>query len=75
VLVDAEDPDAAEPVRVAQQHAPALGHDGVVGGVPRDGEALGDAGDGQVLQTIACSAHRSAPRVSLARGSAALLRS
>ena len=49
MLVDAEDPDAAEPVRVAQQHAPALGHDGVVGGVPRDGEALGDAGDGQVL--------------------------
>jgi len=49
VLVDPEDPDAVEPGRVVDQDPPALGEDGVVGGVPRDPESLGNAGDGEVL--------------------------
>jgi len=48
VLVDADHLDAVEPLGVIDQGALALGEDGVVGGVPRHREGLGDPGDGQV---------------------------
>jgi hypothetical protein len=47
--VDADHPYAVEPVRVLDQHTPALGQHRVVRGVPRHAEALGDPSDGQVL--------------------------
>jgi hypothetical protein len=50
VLVDAEHPDAVEPARIIDQTPPAFGEDGVVGGVPGDTEACGDAGDGEVVE-------------------------
>jgi len=49
VLVDPDHGDAVEPVRTSDQDPLAFGEDRVVRGVPRDPEALGDAGDGQVL--------------------------
>ena len=49
VLIDPDHGDALEPGRVADQDPASFGQDGVVGGVPRHGVALGDAGDGQVL--------------------------
>jgi hypothetical protein len=49
VLVDADHADAVEPAGVFDQGPTAFGQYGVVGGVPRDPEAFGDAGDGQVL--------------------------
>jgi hypothetical protein len=49
VLIDPDHPDPVEPGGVLDEHtAPLRQHRGV-GGVPRDGEALGDAGDGEVL--------------------------
>ena len=41
--------NAVEAGRVVDQHPSALGEHGVVGGVPRHPEPLGDTGDGQVL--------------------------
>ena len=49
VLIDAYHGDAVEPVRVVDQGALAFGEDGVVRGVPRDPEPVGDPGDGEVL--------------------------
>ena len=49
VLIDAENLDAVEPVRIVDQDPLALGQDGVVGGVPGDPESFSDTGDGQVL--------------------------
>src|SRR5258708_3773645 len=49
VLVDADHAHAVEPVRVLDQHTPALGQHSVVRGVPRHAEALGDPSDGQGL--------------------------
>jgi hypothetical protein len=49
MLIDADDMDAVEAARVVDQHPPPFGEDRVVGGVPRDSEAFGDAGDGEVL--------------------------
>ncbi len=49
VLVHADDLDLVEPVRIVDQHPAALGDDGVVGGVPRHAQTLGDPGHGQVL--------------------------
>ena len=40
MLVDPDHRDAVEPVRVVDQRAAAFGQDGVVGGVPADGELL-----------------------------------
>ena len=49
VLIDADHRDTVEPGRVIDQGTLPLGQDGIVGGVPRYAEALGDAGHGQVL--------------------------
>ena len=49
VLIDADDGDAVEPVWVVDQSSLAFGEDGVVGGVPRDSEPVGDPGHGEVL--------------------------
>jgi hypothetical protein len=49
VLIYTDDQHVVEPCRVVGQDPLALGEDGVVGGVPRDPEAFGDPGDGQVL--------------------------
>jgi hypothetical protein len=49
VLVDADRGDAVEPVWVVDEEALALGQNGIVGGVPRHAETLGDAGDREVL--------------------------
>ncbi len=49
VLVDPDRSDAVEPVDVVDQNASAFGEDRVIGGVPRDPEPFGDAGDGEVL--------------------------
>lgn len=49
VFVGPDHPHAVEPAGIIDQHALALGKDRVVGGVPCDPEALGDTGDGQVL--------------------------
>ncbi len=56
VLVDADDSDAVEAVRVVDQHPLPFGEDGVVGGVPRHPEPVGDPGDGEVLhhQALQC---------------------
>ena len=56
VLVDANDSDTVEPVRVVDQGSLAFGEDGVVGGVPRHREPVGDPGDGEVLhhQALQC---------------------
>ena len=48
VLIDPDDLHPVETVRVLDQDPLALGQHRVVGGVPRDGEGLGDAGHGQV---------------------------
>ena len=71
--IDTKHPDTVEPGGVGDQDPPALGQDGVVGGVPGDSESLRDADDREVLADDPASAQRSPPRVSLARGSAALL--
>jgi len=73
VLVDADHPDAVEPVGVVDEDTASFGQDGVVGGVPRDPETFGHAGHREVLATIPSSAHRSPRRESFARGSAARL--
>ena len=73
VLVYPDRVDTVEAVLVVDQHPLAFGQDSVVGSVPRDPESLGDPGHGQVLHTIASSAHRSPRRDSFARGSAARL--
>src|SRR5215218_8455612 len=49
VLVDSDHLHPVEPGGVVDQDALALGQDRVVGGVPRDSEAFGDTGDGEVL--------------------------
>jgi len=49
VLVDSDHLHPLEPRGVVDQDALALGQDRVVGGVPRDSEAFGDTGDGEVL--------------------------
>jgi hypothetical protein len=49
VLADADHAQTVEPVRLLDQHTPALGQHRVVRGVPRHAEALGDPGDGQML--------------------------
>jgi len=49
VLIDPEHPDPVEAGGVGDQDPPALGQDGVVGGVPRDPEGFGDTGDREVL--------------------------
>jgi hypothetical protein len=49
VLIHADDLDAVQPVRVADQHTPALGVHGVVSGVPRNTQCFSDSGDPQVL--------------------------
>lgn len=41
--------DAVEPLRVLDQDTLAFGQDCVIGGVPRDFEAVSDAGDDEVL--------------------------
>jgi hypothetical protein len=53
VLVDPDHPHALEPAGVVDQDAFAFGQDRVVGGVPRDPEAFGDPGHGQVLHNDA----------------------
>lgn len=49
MLVDTEDLDPVKPGRVADQDPLAFGQHRVIGGIPRDAQAFGDAGDGQVL--------------------------
>ena len=49
MFVHPDNSDAVEPGRVSDQDPFPLGQDGVVGGVPRDPERLGDPSDGQVL--------------------------
>ena len=49
VLVHTDRGDTVEAGRVVDQHPSALGEHGVVGGVPRHPEPLGDTSDGQVL--------------------------
>jgi hypothetical protein len=49
VLVDPDHPYAAEPAGVVDEDTLAFGQDRVVGGVPRHGQTLGVAGDGEVL--------------------------
>ena len=49
VLIHADHGDAVEAVRVVDQGALAFGEDGVVGGVPRHPEPVGDPGHGEVL--------------------------
>jgi len=49
MLIDPDHPDPVEPGGVPDEHTAPFGQHRVVGGVPRDGEALGDAGDGEVL--------------------------
>jgi len=49
VLIDPDHGDGLEPAGVLDQDTLALGQDSVVGGLPRDCQALGDAGDAQVL--------------------------
>ena len=48
MFIDANDSDTLEPCRVVDQDPLALGHDGVVSGVPGNPETLGDPGDGEV---------------------------
>jgi hypothetical protein len=48
VLVEPHGGDAVEPVRIVDQHPLALGEHGVVGGVPRHRQRLGDPGHGQM---------------------------
>lgn len=48
VLIDADDSDVVVAVGIVDQDAAALGQDGLVGGVPRHPEPLGDPGDGEV---------------------------
>ena len=73
VLVDPEHPHPVDAGGVGDQDPTARAQDRVVGGVPRDPEALSDPGDGQVLTDDPFQ--RSPRRVGLARGSAALLMS
>jgi hypothetical protein len=49
VFIDADHGHAVEPGGVVDQDPLAFGQDSVVGGVPGDGESLGDPGDGEVL--------------------------
>lgn len=49
VLVDPDDLGAVEPADVIDQDLLTFRQDGVVGGVPRDPEPFGHAGDGEVL--------------------------
>ena len=63
--------DAVEAGRVVDEDPPALGQDGVVGGVPRHRQRLGDPRDREVLDDQPSSAQRNARRDSFARGSAA----
>jgi hypothetical protein len=49
VLVDPDHVDAVEVMLVVDQDLLVLGQDRVVGGVPRNREAVGDPGHGQVL--------------------------
>jgi len=49
VLIDPDHSDPVEPGGILDQDPRALGEDRVVGGVPRHPEALGDAGDSEVL--------------------------
>jgi hypothetical protein len=49
VLIDPDHPNAVEPAGIGDEQPLALGQDGVVRGVPGHPEAVGDPGDGQVL--------------------------
>lgn len=49
VFVHSQNLDPVGAARVVDEHAPSLGQDRRVGGVPRYRQRLGDAGDGQVL--------------------------
>ncbi len=49
VLIGADGLDVVEAGRVVKQDAFTFGQDGVVGGVPRHRQCLGEAGDGPVL--------------------------
>jgi hypothetical protein len=49
VLIDADDGDAVEAVRVVDQGTLAFGEDSVVRSVPRHPEPVGDPGHGEVL--------------------------
>ena len=49
MLIDPDDLDTVQAGRVLDEQTPALSQHGVVGGVPRDSQAFGDAGHGQVL--------------------------
>jgi len=49
LLVDTYHLHGVEPGGFVDQEPPAFGQDRAVGGVPGDGEGLGDAGDAQVL--------------------------
>jgi len=62
MLVDADDSDAVEPVRIVDQHALAFGQDRVVGGVPRHPDSINDTGQRQVLhhQALRCPAQPAA---------------
>ena len=73
VLIDAYDLHPVEPGRIVDEYSLSFGQDRCVGGVPRDPEALGDAGNGQVLHHDALQRPPQAPAESFARGSAALL--
>jgi hypothetical protein len=49
VFIDADHRRAVEPGGGVDQDSLPFGQDRVVGGIPRDAESFGDAGDGQVL--------------------------
>jgi hypothetical protein len=49
VLIDPDHVDVVETMLVVDQDLLALGQDRVVGGVPRNREASGDPGHGQVM--------------------------
>ena len=71
VLINALDLHTVEAVGVVAQHAFALGHYGVVGGVPRHGQPFGDRATVRCATTIPDRAHRKAVRDSFVRGAAA----
>ncbi len=74
VLIDPEHPHSVETVRVGNQDPTTLGRDRCDSGVARNAQRFADTrATVRCWQTIPSSAQRSAPRVSLARGSAALL--
>jgi hypothetical protein len=73
VLIDADHVHVVVPVRVVDEYALAFSKYGVVGGVPRDPEALGDTGDSEVGEHDAFQCPAQPPARQLARGSAAAL--